>query len=257
MVTLAHIIAFLPVLLGLVPVPSEAGSDPGARLQWSAACPEQRALADARRGQEDAETFAHSSDDRLRIRIQEEARPICLTVGKVHLRIPRNYLYSHSSWQGGNQDSVTIEVNYPGLQPFSGQTRGCFERREACSLQQLTIENSNRSSDTFFEGARPFFHNQEPIRTPDGYDKYEVGPRSQRVEYFTKHEHGGPLTFDCNPPTPSIGFLGLCTRFMPFLDSTIIFYRFSYADIPGEERRDARLRTLVGSFVEEDGSWHN
>ena len=236
--------------LGFVSVPASAlAESQAAPEQPVETCSDQQNQANAVDGPRDADILSHSADEELRARLLADPRPVCLSIGELRLRIPRNYLYSHSSWAGDRQEEVTLEVTYPGLQPFNEQTRACFEKGYPCPLQQITIMDSAQSSDTIFQGMRPLFSKQKSMKSLYGYDAYSVGPPDQRIEFFTKPVSSGNLTFDCFPPVPEDGFPGLCSRSMPFMLHTTVFYRFSYTSIPEQEHRDARLYELAQSFV--------
>lgn len=194
---------------------------------------------DALQGRADAELAGHTSDERLRERLRGDDRLIDLSVRSIRLRIPRNYLFSRPSWQGGKQEIVTIEVTYPDLKPFSEATRDCFEHKMTCELQQIGLTRRiNLGSEEWFRNSHRFFKNKQEVM---GYEKYDIGKTENEV--FAKFTPDNRfLTFTCAPPT-------ICYRYMPFGDDLTIYYVFRYEEIPNEEIRDAALRGLVQSFV--------
>lgn len=196
-------------------------------------------------------TYAATSspDENLRDKERADQRTVCLSVGKDRLRIPRNYLSSHTSWTGGKQDFVNIEITYPYLEPFNITTRLCFKKLVSCEVQLLTLMAFPYSGDPELNSLKRIAESStQDQRT--GYTKYDIGPVNSRIELYVKQDDKINLWFTCHPSIEITSSHGICQRMSRFGSDSTISYFFPYSGIAGEERRDALLNNMLHAFVE-------
>ena len=137
-----------------------------------------------------------------------DTTPVEFSVGGVWYRMPRNYLITMESWNGGPQALVTVRVNISDLNPMTEKTRACFaaittHRLPDCEPFEFRIEGRGMvSAGEALASARDLFHSQDPIDGPFGYEEYEVGPENARLEYYRKLENGRTLSVQVSDSLP-------------------------------------------------------
>ena len=151
------------------------------------------------RGQEEMRKAVES----LRPHPSIDTTPVDFSVGDVHYRMPRNYLFTMENWNGGPQGLVTVRVNIPDLKPLDETTRDCFTKpgsfsTSICDPLSFTINVTGTvTAEQGFENSRPIYRNQSPLDGPFGYERYEIGPDNARIEFYRKVENGRTLIYHC------------------------------------------------------------
>lgn len=132
-----------------------------------------------------------------------ETNPIEFSVGRVHYRMPRNYLTTMDNWSGGPQGLVTVTVNIPDMKPLSVETQACFtvkatDRPPGCEPLSFTINaGSVVSAGEALTNIKRLFHFQHPETFLYGFQMYKIGPENAGTEFYTKFANGRRLLFAC------------------------------------------------------------
>jgi hypothetical protein len=189
-----------------------------------------------------------------------DTTPIVFSVGGINYRVPRNYLTTMYNWSGGPQGLVTITVNLPDLKPLSEETRPCFtakplDRPPGCEPFSVRISGTGGpSADDVFANMRPLFRSPVPIKGPDEFDKFEIGPDDHRIEYYIKVENGHTRLYSCQISDNHGRRDGVCHPDADRVSSgAVIQFFFSLRYLKSITQIDANLRNLVEKFTLQSG----
>ena len=196
----------------------------------------------------------------LRPRPSLKTNPIEFSVGRVHYRIPRNYLTTMDDWSGGPQGLVTVTVNIPDMKPLSAETRACFttkatERPSDCEPLSFTINaGSVVSAAEALTNIKNLTHNQNPKTSSYGFQIYKVGPESARTEYYTTSENDRILLYACQIFNNHGKRDGLCDPVGDRLPTgAAIHFFIGLRHLKDITQIDTRLRRLTEEFTVQPG----
>jgi hypothetical protein len=191
----------------------------------------------------------------LQPRPSQDETKIDFSVGEVRYRVPRNYLVTMDSWNGGPQDLVTVRINFPDLEPLTDRKRICFSavpanRPIGCEPLTVTINApGNFTADDAFARIRHLFHSQVPASGPDGFEKYELGPEPAGVEYYRKVEGSRIVLYKCQIFMNHGVRDGVCDSVGDQLTTgSVLHFYFPLRLLPQIAEFDQALRTLVENF---------
>jgi hypothetical protein len=198
----------------------------------------------------------------LRDQFSADQTPLEFSVGGVHYRVPRNYIVSMEHFSGGPQSLVAFMVSFPGFKPYSDETKDCFTlaplyRPKGCIPIAFDVIGSTPVSDEEgFRNASKLFHSKTPKQGPNGFDLYETGPDSARLDTYSKFANGHLLVIDCFVHDLSHERNAVCRTQSRLPNRNALNYiingsryffngeQFQYA-----EQLDAGIRSLIESFT--------
>lgn len=183
-------------------------------------------------------------------RPSESTEPVNFSIGGVRYRVPRNYIISMDSWNGGPQTGVTLRVDTLNFRPQGKDNAPCFarvlkEEPPNCSniniyIMPPGVATAEGYKNNIAQSPNP---NAAPKQGPFGYDLYELpGSRFYRKQLTDGHT----IVFDCllRPD-----MMGPCSTRDRLAHNEIVDFAFWSDKIGDAERLEQNIRRLVESFV--------
>ena len=182
-------------------------------------------------------------------------RPVELTLGSTHLRIPANYILLVSARRGGAMSELALIAMLPD---FQGYTLAAAQDLTGNAPDSRIINLMLKSDQTLLpEQERLDRIYMSQVENPKG----QAGPYGLR-QYVFRADSGyhdqdllvgtgpqGPVVFLCTKlasdiPSPS------CLRDMPLGTGLALSYRFKRAHLSQWRTIDTRIQALMDAFVE-------
>jgi hypothetical protein len=198
----------------------------------------------------------------LRPQLSMDTTPVYFSVGNVNYKVPRNYITNMDNYQGGPQILVAFKVSFPGFLPYTEATKDCFTlaplyRPKGCiPLEFNIISNIAVSDDEAFSNASKLFHSQTPKRGPNGFEKYEIGSDTNRIESYRKKTSGHTLIIDCFVNDLSRSLFSVCNNHSRLPNQNAINYilsggeyEFNGEQLKYAEQIDEGFRELIKTFM--------
>jgi hypothetical protein len=120
----------------------------------------------------------------LRPEPSTDTAPVAVKIGEVSYSIPRNYILNLRF------NFPVLKVTYPGFNPLTEKTSGCFDRKLqaklGCTALELRLAQGKALPNKVqFENSIKFPDRQlSPTQSADGYQIYDLGPENARIEIY-------------------------------------------------------------------------
>lgn len=174
-----------------------------------------------------------------------DTTPVSVTIAPATYRIPRNYL-THTG------QIPALKLTWPGLEPLTQETQRCFgsiakgEQSGCGSIEFLLFGSSGPgpgglalTNKEKFENFKKYFPSSTSRRGPFGYDIYELGPETARIERYRRDD--GDIWFTCSPHH-------VCDDWFRLSDMNHMQFFFRRPDIEHVPEIEARMRKMMESF---------
>lgn len=180
-----------------------------------------------------------------------DATPIEFEMAGARYRIPRNYIYSMDDWSGGPQKNVSLRMVVPGLKPFSPETKDCMLRtaRPPCRVYDVEMVPDFTTSEVGFENSKRHFIESNPKRGMYGFEVYQSGPESARIEYYRKMVDSRAINFKCLIGKIERKTYRICDHVSKTRTGAHFYYHFSGDDgLKDAVEIGVGVRDLIDSF---------
>jgi hypothetical protein len=184
----------------------------------------------------------------LRPEPSTDTAPVAVKIGEVSYSIPRNYISNlHFNFP-------VLKVTYPGFNPLTEETSGCFDRKLQAKLRCTALElrlaqGKSLPNETQFENLLklvPSNQRASPRRSADGYLVYDLGPENARTEIYRSESEDIFFTciiFDNNGVRDAV-----CDDAIWLADGNTVKFFFSLNQIGQLREFEAEIRQLMSHF---------
>jgi hypothetical protein len=184
----------------------------------------------------------------LRPEPSTDTTPVAVKIGEVSYSIPRNYILNlHLGFP-------VLKVTYPGFNPLTEETSGCFDRKLqaklGCTALELRLaQGKSLPNETQFENLLklvPSNQKLSPRRSADGYLVYDLGPENARTEIYRSESEDIFFTciiFDNNGVRDAV-----CDDAVSVADGNTVKFFFSLNQIGHLRDFEAGIRQLMSHF---------
>jgi hypothetical protein len=181
----------------------------------------------------------------LRPQPSMDTKPVSVKVGDISYKIPRNYIWNlHFTFP-------VLKVTYPGFQPLTEETRGCFDPKRAgpgCTTLELNLRLSlpnNRRFDNLMKLV-PSEQRESSRRNVDGYEVYDLGPENARQEIY--RGDGDEIGFICKIFDNNGSRDGVCDDAVSLADGNAVWFFFCPHQIGEVRKIESGVRQLMSQF---------
>ena len=197
---------------------------------------------------------ADSADDiwkksqSLRPEPSTDTTPVAVKIGEVSYSIPRNYISNlHFNFP-------VLKVTYPGFNPLTEKTRGCFDRklqaRLGCTALELNLgPGMSLPNERRFENSIKLVSPEQklaPRQSADGYRVYDLGPENARIEIYRSESEDIFFTckiFDNNGVRDAV-----CDDTVSLADGNTVWFFFRLNQIEKVRNFESEIRQLMSHF---------
>jgi hypothetical protein len=186
-----------------------------------------------------------------------DTTPVDFSIGQVSYSAPRNYISQMSTWEGGPQIRVQFKVTVPGFEPLTRKTKRCLTAAAAklpagCAPIEFLVRSAGRGDHTDeqrFSDLTHLFNSQRPLAGPDGFELYEIGPASARINTYRKKTPEGTLLLVCHLPPSGDLRESDCANDTLLPNGNVLVYHLPGKQLELADQIDAGMRKLIESFL--------
>jgi hypothetical protein len=182
----------------------------------------------------------------LRPEPSTDTTPVAVKMGDVSYSIPRNYISNlHLGFP-------VLRVTYPGFNPLTEDTRGCFDRKLqtklGCTALELRLRLSLPNKPRFENSIKLVSPDQKlsPRQSADGYQVYTLGPENARIEIYRNESDDiffTCLIFDNNGVRDAV-----CDDAVSLADGNAVQFFSNLKQISELRRFEGGIRQLMSHF---------
>jgi hypothetical protein len=181
----------------------------------------------------------------LRPEPSTDTTPVAVKIGEVSYSIPRNYIFNlHLGYP-------VLKVTYPGFNPLTEETSGCFDRKLqaklGCTALELRLaQGKSLPNKVRFENLLelvPSSQKSSSRRSADGYQVYDLGPENARVEIYRSESED--IFFTCKIFDNNGARAAVCDDTVSLPDGNTVRFFFSLNQIGHLRDFEAGIRQLT------------
>jgi hypothetical protein len=177
-----------------------------------------------------------------------DTAPVAVKIGEVSYGIPRNYISNlHFNFP-------VLKVTYPGFNPLTEETSGCFDRKLQAKLGCTALElnlgpGMSLPNERRFENSLKLVSPEQklsPRQSADGYQVYDLGPENARIEIY--RSESGDIFFTCKIFDNNGVRDAVCDDTVSLADGNTVWFFFRINQIEQVRKIEVGIRQLMSNF---------